>query len=473
MAVMKVNNPRTGVADYQFEVSSPSQVAEQVALARSAQRRWADASLAERVKLVEAFADAVEAHGDAIRQALTVDTGRKRISAEELEAVYHMAKGHAANAPKVFLDIAGPSSTTPGVDFVQQYVPYGVVGVISPWNFPLVLSFIDALPALLAGNTIVIKPSEVTPRFVEPLEQAVASVPGLEGVIGFVRGGAETGQALIDQVDLMVFTGSIPTGRKIAEAAARKLIPCFLELGGKDPAIVAAGADLDRAATSVVRSAVYNSGQVCYAIERVYVEDRVHDEFVELLVEKCQALTINYPRLDQGDIGPFIHAPQGAIVKRQLEDAVAKGASVICGGELIERDGGVWMQATVVTGADHSMALMSEETFGPVIPVMRVADAEQAILMANDTVFGLSGAVFAGSIEEATAIAARMNAGGVSINDTELPRTITLDAEKNAFGQSGIGGSRYGGTTMLRYVRKKALIRNHGDVKSLDVLAEA
>jgi aldehyde dehydrogenase (NAD+) len=472
MAILQVNNPRTGVADYQFEADSPEQVAAQVKSARKAQRRWAALSLAERAALIEAFADAVEHHGDAIRSALTHDTGRKRISGEELEAVFHMAHGHAANAPKVLTEIKGPSSNVPGVDFVQQYVPYGVVGVISPWNFPLVLSFIDALPALLAGNTVVIKPSEVTPRFVEPLIAAVESVQGLEGVISFVRGAAETGQSLIDNVDLVVFTGSIPTGRKIAEAAARKLVPCFLELGGKDPAVILAGADLDRAATSVVRSAIYNSGQVCYAIERVYVESAAHDEFVALLVEKCQALQINYPRVDRGDIGPFIHAPQGTIVKQQLDDAVAKGAKVLCGGELVERDGGVWMHATVVTGVDHSMALMTEETFGPVIPVMSVRDAEDAVAMANDTVFGLSGAVFADSIERATQVAARINAGGMSINDTELPRAITLDAEKNAFGQSGIGGSRYGAATLLRYVRKKALIRNHGAVKPLDVLAE-
>ena len=472
MATLQVNNPRTGVADYQFDADTPQQVATQVERAREAQHRWAAASLAERATLIQAFADAIEHHGEAIRAALTHDTGRKRISGEELEAVFHMAHGHAANAPKVFAEIKGPSSNVPGVDFVQQYVPYGVVGVISPWNFPLVLSFIDALPALLAGNTVVIKPSEVTPRFLEPLMKAINGVPGLEGVISFVRGAAETGQALIDNVDLVVFTGSIPTGRKIAEAAARNLVPCFLELGGKDPAVVLAGADLDRAATSIVRSAVYNSGQVCYAIERVYVEASAHDEFVSLLVDKCKALQINYPQVDRGDIGPFIHAPQARIVKQQLDDAVAKGAKILCGGELIERDGGVWMEATVVTDVDHGMVLMTEETFGPVIPVMSVRDAKHAVAMANDTVFGLSGAVFADSIDCATEIAAQINAGGVSINDTELPRAITLDAEKQAFGQSGTGGSRYGTATMLRYVRKKALIRNHGAVKPLDVLAE-
>jgi aldehyde dehydrogenase (NAD+) len=472
MTFLTAINPRTGESDYQFESASGAAVQAVVGDARKAQKAWSTKGLEHRVRVMNLFADALETHGDAIRHALTVDTGRKKISAEEVEAVYHMSHGHAANAPKILATIAGPSSNVPNVDFVQQYVPYGVVGVISPWNFPMVLSFIDALPALLAGNTVVIKPSEVTPRFVDPLVQAIASVPELEGVISLVRGGAETGQALIANVDLIVFTGSIPTGRKIAEAAARQLIPCFLELGGKDAAIVLKGADLDRAATSIVRSAVYNTGQVCYAIERVYADAAIHDELVQKLAEKCATLTLNYPSVSQGDIGPFIYPQQAQIVSKQLQDAVSKGARVVCGGDLVQHEGGTWMGATVVADVDHTMALMTEETFGPVIPVMRFADEAQAIYLANDTVFGLSGAVFAADIEKGTEVASLMNAGGVSINDTELPRAITLDAEKNAFGQSGIGGSRYGAATMLRYVRKKALIRNHGDVKPLTALAE-
>jgi aldehyde dehydrogenase (NAD+) len=472
MTHLKAINPRTGQADYSFESASAEAVKTVVASSRKAQKQWSAKGLEHRVRVMNLFADALVTHGDAIRQALTIDTGRKKISAEEVDAVFHMTHGHAANAPSILAPIAGPSSNVPDVDFVQQYVPYGVVGVISPWNFPMVLSFIDALPALLAGNTVVIKPSEVTPRFVDPLVEAIASVPELEGVICIVRGAAETGQALIENVDLIVFTGSIPTGRKIAEAAARQLIPCFLELGGKDAAIVLEGADLDRAATSIVRSAVYNSGQVCYAIERVYVANAVHDELVHKLQEKCSALTLNFPSVSQGDIGPFIFAQQAQIVSKQLADAVGKGARVVCGGELVQHDGGTWMGATVVADVTHDMALMTEETFGPVIPVMGFADEAQAIHLANDTVFGLSGAVFAKDIEKGTEVAAQMNAGGISINDTELPRAITLDAEKNAFGQSGIGGSRYGASTMLRYVRKKALIRNHGAVKPLTALAE-
>jgi acyl-CoA reductase-like NAD-dependent aldehyde dehydrogenase len=460
------------MSDYSFEAASVDQVRQTVESARVAQKAWAESGLEHRVRVMNLFADALVEFGDSLREALTIDTGRKKISAEEVDAVYHMTHGHAANAPKILAQVSGPSSNVPDVDFIQQYVAYGVVGVISPWNFPMVLSFIDALPALLAGNTVVIKPSEVTPRFVDPLVAAIASVPELAGVISLVRGAAETGQALIENVDLVVFTGSIPTGRKIAEAAARQLIPCFLELGGKDAAIVLNGADIDRAATSIVRSAVYNSGQVCYAIERVYVDANVHDELVQKLQEKCESLTLNYPRVSSGDIGPFIFPQQAQIVSDQLTDAVAKGARIVTGGKLVTHDGGTWMGATVVADVDHSMSLMTEETFGPVIPVMRFSTEAEGVELVNDTVFGLSGAVFARDIEKGTEIASLMNAGGVSINDTELPRAITLDAEKNAFGQSGIGGSRYGAGTLLRYVRKKALIRNRGDVKPLTALAE-
>ena len=472
MTHLNAINPRTGVSDYSFEVATAAQVKQAVQTARTAQKAWAASSLEHRVRVMNLFADSLVVFGDRIREALTIDTGRKKISAEEVDAVFHMTHGHAANAPKILAEVSGPSSNVADVDFIQQYVAYGVVGVISPWNFPMVLSFIDALPALLAGNTVVIKPSEVTPRFVDPLVEAIASVPELAGVISVVRGGAETGQALIENVDLVVFTGSIPTGRKIAEAAARQLIPCFLELGGKDAAIVLEGADLDRAATSIVRSAVYNTGQVCYAIERVYVDAKVHDELVQKLQEKCDSLTLNFPSVSSGDIGPFIFPQQAQIVASQLNDAVSKGARIVTGGELVIHDGGTWMGATVVANVDHSMALMTEETFGPVIPVMRFSTEAEGVELVNDTVFGLSGAVFAKDIEKGTEIASLMNAGGVSINDTELPRAITLDAEKNAFGQSGIGGSRYGAGTMLRYVRKKALIRNHGEVKPLTALAE-
>lgn len=472
MAVISVRNPRTGRNDYSFTATSPTEVGQVCAQAREAQRNWSAQGLEYRTAVLHRWAELLLKDSAAIREQLSVDTGRGKISNEEVDAVYYMIHGHGAHAPRIFAPVQKPSSSAPDVDFQQQYVPYPVVGVISPWNFPMVLSFIDALPALYAGCCVVIKPSEVTPRFVEPLIASIAAIPELAGVISVIRGDGETGQALIDNVDLIVFTGSIPTGRKVALAAARNMIPCFLELGGKDPAVVLQGADLERAAVSIIRSAIYNAGQVCYAIERVYVDERAHDELVGLLVAKCETLDINYPDMGKGAVTPFIFGRQAQIIAAQLEDAVAKGARILCGGKIEEHEGGLWMRATVVDGVTHDMLLMTEETFGPVIPVMSFKTVDEAVTLANDSDFGLSGAVFAASAEEGTAVAARIDAGGISINDTELPRTINMDGEKMAFRYSGIGGSRYGATTMLRYVRKKALIRNHGAVKPLTALAE-
>jgi aldehyde dehydrogenase (NAD+) len=472
MSSIAVRNPRTGQSDFSFDAAAPEQVELTCAAARLAQVDWSGNGLDYRVRIMRSWAQQLRRDAAAVRDALAVDTGRRRISGEEVDAVCHLIDGYAECAPRIFAPVTKPSSSAAGVDFDQQYVPYPVVGVISPWNFPLVLSFIDALPALLAGCTVVIKPSEITPRFVDPLQQSIAKVPELSGVISLIRGGAQTGQALTHNVDLIVFTGSIATGRKVAIAAAQRLIPCFLELGGKDPAVVLEGADLERAAVSIIRSAIYNAGQVCYAIERVYADERIHEALVALLVDKCRQLEINYPDIGKGEVTPFIFADQARIVTEQLQDARNKGARILCGGEVEVHGGGTWMRATVVDRVDHSMRLMQEETFGPVIPVMSVRSVDEAVRLANDSEYGLSGAVFAGDAEEGTRVASRINAGGVSINDTELPRTITLDGEKMAFRHSGLGGSRYGAVTMLRYVRKKALIRNRGPVKPLAALAE-
>jgi acyl-CoA reductase-like NAD-dependent aldehyde dehydrogenase len=393
MSLIEVRNPRNGEVDYRFDAASVSDVVAVVRQARLAQIAWSENGLDYRIEVLTKFANAVRAAAEPLREALTVDTGRAKISAEEVDAVYYMLLGHSGKAREMFSPVFKPSSHVQDVDFHQQYVPYGVVGVISPWNFPLVLSFIDAIPALIAGNSVVMKPSEVTPRFVDPLQDIIATIPELHGVLSVIRGEAQTGQALIDNVDLIVFTGSISTGRKIAQAAASKLIPCFLELGGKDPAVVMKGADLDRAATSIIRSAVYNSGQVCYAIERVYVHETDHDELVSLLAAKSKDLDINYPDLKHGMIGPFIFQEQSRIINGQLEEAQRKGARIHCGGVVESHGGGLWMRATVLDNVDHTMRIMTEETFGPVIPVMRFSTEDEAVALANDSVYGLSAAV--------------------------------------------------------------------------------
>jgi aldehyde dehydrogenase (NAD+) len=473
MTQIQVRNPRNGQHDYAFEPTGVDEVKAMAQAARRAQADWFGKGLEHRIRVLKAWADSLERHTPAIAAALTADTARTRISHEEIGAVVYFIHGFCEAAPEVLAQPFKKFKNNAEVVFKTTYIPYPVVGVISPWNFPMVLSFIDAIPALVAGATVLVKPSEVTPRFVDPLLASIAEVPELAGVVNIVRGGPEVGQAVIASSDAIVFTGSVPTGRKIALAAAQAFIPAFLELGGKDPAVVLAGSDLPRAATSILRSALYNTGQVCYAIERVYVDEKVHDEFVAELAKQAATLRRSLAEADGGHYGPFIFEKQGGIVAAQLADAVAKGASIVSGGRVETVDGAVWLDPTIVTGVHHGMSVMTEETFGPVVPVMKFKTEDEAAALANDTIYGLSGAVFGPDTHTAGDFATRMFAGGVSINDTELQRGMQFDGEKTAFKMSGMGGSRYGATSMLRYVRKRALIANEGQVKPLSALEEA
>lgn len=364
--------------------------------------------------------------------------------------------------------VEGPSKSMPQVEVRSQLVPYSLVGVISPWNAPMMLALLDAVPALFAGSSVLLKPSEITPRFIKPLFETVAAVPELAGVFEHVMGDGKTGQDVIANVDLVCFTGSVPTGRKIAVACAERLIPCFLELGGKDPVIVTEQADLDRATTSVLRGAVHATGQVCFSVERIYVQESIHDAFVELLVKKAQEVRLNSDNPRAGHLHPFTFAPQGAIVAGHLADAVAKGAKILTGGEVETIDGGIYMRPTVVTEVTHDMILMRDETFGPVLPVMRFKTVDEAVALANDTVFGLTASVIAGDEAEALPIAARINAGAVFMQDSFLTFGKNRTIGTQSFGFSGVGGgSRTGPESILRFVRRKALMTQHGEPTSI------
>jgi acyl-CoA reductase-like NAD-dependent aldehyde dehydrogenase len=280
-------------------------------------------------------------------------------------------------------------------------------------------------------------------------------------------GDGRTGQDLIAQADLICFTGSVPTGRKVAIACAERLIPCFLELGGKDPVIVTEHAELERATTSVLRGAVHATGQVCFSIERIYVHESIHDAFVAKLVEKANAVRLNSENPRAGHIHPFTFAPQAGIVERHLADAAAKGASVVTGGVVETIGGGLYMRPTVLTEVTHDMIVMRDETFGPVLPVMRYRTVDEAVALANDTIFGLTASVIAGSEEEAMPIARRLNAGAVFIQDTFLTFGKNRTIGTNSFGASGLGGSRTGPDSILRFVRRKALMTQHGEVADI------
>lgn len=468
---LAVKNPRTGQIDFTIEAADADAVQAMARRAREAQRAWHVLGLEGRAKALSDLQAAITRHFDAIHAALADDTGRSKIARREIEGALASLGGWAAQAPRLL-----PTAWTEGrfdsrMAHAPQWVPYALVGVISPWNFPLTLSMIDTIPALLAGCSVIIKPSEVTPRFVTPLRAAIAEIPALEGVLQVVLGDGTTGVALIDAVDAICFTGSVATGKKVAVQAAGRLIPSFLELGGKDPLIITETADLDRAVTAALRGSVLSTGQACQSIERIYVARTLYDDFVGRLVSAAKAARLNQPDRQIGEIGPMIFGKQAATIAAQLSDAVDKGAKILTGGVVEHHLGGDWIAPTVVVNVDHSMTLMREETFGPIMPVMAFDTVEEAIGLANDSEYGLSAAVIAGTLAEAEAIGRQIEAGAISLNDAALTSQF-YEAEKQSFKASGLGGSRMGPAGFQRFCRRKALIANRGDVTPLSAYSE-
>ncbi|MGI9237383.1 MAG: aldehyde dehydrogenase family protein [Woeseiaceae bacterium] len=468
---LKVRNPRNGEYDYEIDVATQNDIAPIAGELRKAQRAWRDRGVQGRIAVMQRWKDELAGAGDTIVSALSVDTGRKAIARGELFGVMGMIDRWCVQAPDLLAEEERPSALLANVALRQQLDPYPLLGVISPWNFPFLLSFIDAVPALMAGCAVIIKPSEVTPRFAAAVAETIAKVPELSSVLRFISGDGRSGAALIANVDVVAFTGSVTTGKKVAAASAAEFIPAFLELGGKDPAIVLPGSDLERAATSILRASVAATGQACQSLERVYVHDSQYDDFVALLSEKAAATKLSYPDPDDGIIGPLIFDKQAEIIEAHVKDAVAKGAVVKTGGEVLRHGGGCWVEPTVLSNVNHSMTIMNDETFGPVMPVMRYSTIDEASELANDSQYGLSGAVFAPDESEAIAFAKNLEAGGISINDAGMT-TMTFEACKQAFKYSGMGPSRMGPTGMTRFFREKALYLNRGDVTPIEAQAE-
>lgn len=454
---ISVRNPRSGKVDYWITPPTPEQLAAQCSRLREAQIDWQQGGLEQRIEALQQWKQALLSKKDELTKALVGDTGRLSISVLEIDSFISGIDRWCRLAPELLAKEDEKATAIPFIRLQQKFVPYSLVGVISPWNFPLLLSTIDTIPALLAGCSVIVKPSEIAPRFIQPLMETIASVPKLRDILAYVEGAGDTGAALIESVDLVCFTGSVATGRKVAEAAARGFIPVFLELGGKDPAIVLESADLELATSAILWGSVVSTGQSCLSIERIYVAGAIFDKFVEKLVEKTQRLPLAYPSLEDGEIGPIIAERQADIIAEHLRDAVEKGAVVHCGGKIEEWDGGFWCRPTVLTQVNHAMKVMTEETFGPIMPVMPFSTVEEAIALANDTIYGLSAAVFAGTQEEALEVARHIDAGAININDAGLT-AIMHEAEKNAFKFSGMGGSRMGAAALKRFMRKKAFL---------------
>lgn len=459
MPCIDVRNPRTGRYDYRFEQMDAGELRQLAANMRVAQRQWNDSGVESRCQALLKLAAALAEQRDKLLDALSADTGRSRESLLEINGVISGIERWCGLAPELLATGARQKTAIPFIDLGGQVAPYSLIVAISPWNFPLLLSCIDAIPALLAGSAVIVKPSEITPRFVEPLRDVLASVDGLGAVFRFLPGDGGLGRVLIGHADLVCFTGSVATGKKVAQACAQNFIPCQLELGGKDPAIVTADTDIERSAAALCWGGMVNSGQSCLSIERVYVEAPIYHDLTAAITAKARSLKLNHIDIDEGEIGPIISEPQRGIIENHLRDATAKGAKVECGGKIIDHSGGLWCQPTVLSNVNHDMLVMTEETFGPILPIMAFTTEQQAIDLANDTVYGLSAAVFADDVKRARRIAGKLDAGGISINDAALTGIIH-EGEKQAFKLSGMGGSRMGPASIKRFLRTKALIEN-------------
>jgi succinate-semialdehyde dehydrogenase / glutarate-semialdehyde dehydrogenase len=452
---IEVRNPRTGKRDHVIVPPPGNLLEEQGIRLRQAQIHWQHIGVEGRIEALKHWKQAILSQRERLTKALVNDTGRLSISVLEIDSFLSSIDRWCGLAPAL-LQESEKGTSIPFIHLKQTAVPYPLVGVISPWNFPLLLSTIDAIPALLAGCAVIIKPSEIASRFVAPLTAAIDIVPVLRDVLTFIEGGGDTGATLIECVDLICFTGSVATGRKVSEAAAKRFIPAFLELGGKDPAIVLSSANLELATSAILWGSVINTGQSCLSIERIYVAESIFEEFVDKLVTKAERLRLAYPTVESGEIGPIIAERQAAIISDHLLDAIDKGAILHCGSQVEDKDDGWWCRPTVLTQVNHSMKVMTEETFGPIMPVMPFSTVEEAISLANDTIYGLSAAVFAEE-QEALAVAGQLNAGAISINDAGLTALI-YEGEKNSFKYSGLGGSRMGAAALMRFMRKKAFL---------------
>ena len=471
-SMLPVRNPRTGEWDHEIPVTSPEDIASISTSLRAAQAQWVAMGASGRAACLNRFADAVMAEVGPLGQALTVDTGRSTFAQFEAIKSVELIRMWAERAGPILEELAGAgqSGQVPAVHYQHRLIPYQVVAVISPWNVPLLLAMIDSLAALSAGCSVLLKPSEVTPRFIEPLQRALDAVPELAAVLRIVTGGPETGKAMIEQVDAVCFTGSVKTGRQVSQQAAACFIPAFLELGGKDPAIVLPDADISLAARAIIRSAIGMTGQACQSLERIYCHESIAEPFTEELLAQLKLLSLTCTEDGAGDIAPLIFERQVETIQAQVDDALAKGATCLLGGKPVQV-GGIWYPPTLLTNVTHDMLIMQEETFGPVIPVVVYGDVEEAVALANDSTFGLSAAVFSADPDTAKAVAERLQVGAISINDASLTGIVN-DVEKNSFRFSGMGGSRMGPAGLTRFLRKRALLIQTGEPAPVQLFSD-
>lgn len=429
--------------------------------ARDAQREWAATPVRARAAIVKRVGELARERRDELMDVIQLETGKNRLSAFEevmdvaLNAAYYARAGRAALRPRRH---AGATPVLTSV--VEHRRPKGVVGIITPWNYPLTLVVSDALPALLAGNAVVLKPDSRTP---------LTALAGLEllhdaglprGLMRVVVGaGREIGPALVGAVDYLMFTGSTATGRTLASDCGARLIGCSMELGGKNPMLVLSDADVERAAAGAVRACFSNSGQLCVSIERIYIADEVYDSFAAAFVRRVSAMSLGAGLDWDIDMGSLASRQQLEAVEAHVSDAVAKGATVLAGGRARPDLGPCMYEPTVLSDVTEDMELAREETFGPVVALYRVGSDDEAIARANDSAYGLNASVF--SARRGRDAAARVDAGTVNVNEGYAASWGSTGAPMGGWKDSGLG-RRHGIEGILKYTESQTVAVQRG-----------
>ena len=433
-------NPATGAPLGEVPDLDAEQVRAAIERARAAQREWGKVPLEQRCKRVLKFAEVLMARADEVIDLLVAEAGKTRLEALGMEVVVvaDIARYFCKHAPEMLAPEPIPLHLLKHRASYLHFTPRGVIGIIAPWNFPFSIPIGETVMSLIAGNGVVLKPSEVTPLIALKARELIVAADLPPELFQVVTGRGPTGAALIDGgIDYCVFTGSVATGKKVAAACGERLIGCTLELGGKAPAIVCDDADLDRAAQAITWGGFANSGQVCASVERVYATEAVHDALVERIVAHAKTLRQGNAASDDVDVGAMSWDRQVEHVEKIVQQAVASGAKVETGGARGPAEG-LFFQPTVLTDCKQDMDVMRKEIFGPVIPIMRVRDEEEAIRLANDSHLGLLAYVFTKDKERGKRIAERVEAGTVMINDV-LNTYACPETPWGGVKQSGIG----------------------------------
>jgi succinate-semialdehyde dehydrogenase/glutarate-semialdehyde dehydrogenase len=458
LAEVESRNPATSEVVARFPCTPASELPAILARARRVQSAWAAQTLESRCALAARFGEKLFARREECADLLMRETGKPHVEAcfAELMTVFETSKYYARHAPAILRDQRVPHQNLAfkAKRALLRYEPCGVIGILSPWNFPVAIPAGQILSAVVTGNAVVFKPSEITPACGALIAQCFAEAGLPPDVLQTVQGAGDVGAALIEaRPDKIVFTGSVPTGRRIAEACARRLIPSVLELGGKDAMIVLADADLEAASSAAVWGSFQNCGQACLSVERIYVEQGISQRFIDRCVAKTNSLKLGPASEPDVEVGPMIRPEAVERVETQLREAVSAGARILAGGRRRPDLGPSFLEPTVITGVTPAMRIMQEETFGPVLAVATVRDADEAVSLANDSSFSLAASVWTGDARRGREIAARLKAGAVMINDV-ASYFVMVEAPHGGQGDSGWGRT-HGRVGLLEMVQVK------------------